>query len=216
MIAPADGFQLISDAYSLAAGMPSASLAPIQDIWDGIDADGVKRPIAVVRPSGIGIRGTIMPPGKPLIEWLRDFDIFPVGTPYGNMAQGVWTGYKGLVSRAGVPLSNYADRPVYGHSYGAGLAAVVAVALQVQPCLFAVPNWFAGEFSLRFKKLNGAIFAEAGDIVPFLGFPPIINPRMEPVLYLTPPVGTSGLAAHHELATYQASYEAQFPTQKAA
>jgi len=206
---PADTFQPILDAYSLAGGVDPGTLAPVDDLLDGQDADGVRRPIGVVRGGVLGLRGTIMPSGCPLIEWLRDFDIVPEPTEFGTVARGAWWGYQGLSTRSGRPLASLGIRAVGGHSYGAGLAAIVAVALGVTPCLWAVPNWWFAEFRSRFAALRGWVFAEAGDVVPWLGY--LLEPKLQPVTHLVPG-GQGDLVYHHEFSTYMASYLASLPS----
>lgn len=212
MIDPLKGIPLIQDAYAASRG---EDIAPADDIVYGTHFDGCEHVFGIVREGRLGIRGTQVFGGFDFADWINDFMVIPESTPFGNVARGPLAIYRSFRTKSGRNIGELALIEVHAHSLGAGIGALISVALNIPHVLWACPNWFCPHFAERFQAIEGIIFSNHGDVVPLLPPPvPFINPRLGPITHLDPrpaPADFDGLKRleyHHAFSTYCSAYEA--------
>lgn len=140
---------------------------------------------------------------RDLPEWIEDFDVRPIETQFGPIANGIWETFKAFRCSSGVQLSTYANARVCGHSRGASLAACWAAQFSSpEYCLFACPRLAGDGVTDRLAKLPGTAWQVIMDLVPlvFDAYPAL------PSRILIKPAAGIGILdakAHHIWANYK-------------
>jgi len=194
-------------AYALPAA--TAGVVAI-DTVSGDDLTG-PHPYGLIAQEADGSLTFAIPGTDDGIEWVEDFDVFPISTPLGNVARGIWGAYSTFKTTSGAPLGSYKIARVVGHSRGCCMA-LLASAEYGWPCHLFAPPRLVGSAVVAKTSLLSAWHVD-GDPVP--DFAPGWA-EIPGVQRITAPAGVEpwDIAAHHEFRTYKAAisaFYASFP-----